>query len=314
MASREWFVQRLIDLKISAMFLTRLPVPHSEPVASGALSRALWTAPLIGAAVGTLGAVVYAVAHAAHLPPVLAATLAIAATAVVTGCLHEDGLADVADGFGGGATRERKLEIMRDSRIGTYGVFALLLSVLLRIGALTSLADPVSVATALLCAHAAARAGLPALMKLVPAARTDGMSAHAGTPPDESVIAAALLGVGAMVAGLGIAATLAAQALLAAALWFVARLSKHQIGGQTGDVLGAFEQAGEIIVLLVAVAASSWSAPAQQIRVHDPAVPAARLASYPLDLLREVPQPSRHHNFIGRADIGPPVDLHIVLD
>src|SRR5262245_15407392 len=105
MTSREWFVQRLIDLKIGAMFLTRLPVPHGEPVASGALSRALWTAPLIGAAVGALGAAVYAIAHAAHLPAILAAALAIAATAVATGCLHEDGHADVADGFGGGATR-----------------------------------------------------------------------------------------------------------------------------------------------------------------------------------------------------------------
>ena len=115
-----------------------------------------------------------------HLPPLPAAALAVAATVAVTGALHEDGLADVADGFGGGATRERKLEIMRDSRIGTYGVCALILSFILRISALTNLGDPALVTAVLVAAHAAARAPIPAFMRLVPAARTDGLSADAG--------------------------------------------------------------------------------------------------------------------------------------
>jgi adenosylcobinamide-GDP ribazoletransferase len=244
--------EHLTDLKIGAMFLTRLPLPHRRPAEQGELSRALWTAPLIGAAVGAVGAAVYALAHALHVPPLPAAALAIAATAGVTGCLHEDGLADVADGFGGGASRERKLEIMRDSRIGTYGVCALLLSFLLRVGALASLDEPSLVAAALVGAGAAARAGLPAFMALLPAARDDGMSAHAGIPPPASAIAAGLIGVVILIAALGSSAAVVAILCLAAGFGFMAVLCTRQINGQSGDVLGALEQVGEIVVLLVA--------------------------------------------------------------
>src|SRR6187402_1651995 len=97
-----WLQRRLIELKIGFIFLTRLPVVHNEPMAQGDLSRALWTAPVVGFAVALVGAAVYAVAHALHVPPFPAAALAVCATLVLTGALHEDGLADVADGFGGG--------------------------------------------------------------------------------------------------------------------------------------------------------------------------------------------------------------------
>ena len=113
----------------------------------------------------------------------------------LTGCLHEDGLADTADGFGGGATRERKLDIMRDSRIGAYGVCALVVSILIRAGVLASLAEPGWVAWALIAAHGAGRATLPVLMFLVPPARADGLSVTAGQPPREQAIAGAVLGV-----------------------------------------------------------------------------------------------------------------------
>ena len=99
---------------------------------------------------------------------------------LVTGALHEDGLADTADGFGGGDTRERKLEIMRDSRIGTYGVCALIVSLLVRADAIASLTDPVLVAPALIAAHAGARAVMPLVMFLLPAARTDGLRSRRG--------------------------------------------------------------------------------------------------------------------------------------
>ena len=101
----------------------------------------------------------------------------VAATVLVTGCLHEDGLADTADGFGGGGSKERKLEIMRDSRSGAYGVAALVLSILLRVGAIASLVDPALVAAALIAAHAGARAAMPVFMAAVPRARHDGLSA-----------------------------------------------------------------------------------------------------------------------------------------
>src|SRR5258707_10971782 len=136
-----WVQRRFNDLKIGFIFLTRLPLTHQTPIAKGELSQALWTAPVVGVAVGLLGAGVYGLAQLLHLPPLPAAVLAVAATLVVTGGLHEDGLADVADGFGGGATRERKLEIMHDSRIGAYGAAALALSLVLRIAALDALVE-----------------------------------------------------------------------------------------------------------------------------------------------------------------------------
>jgi adenosylcobinamide-GDP ribazoletransferase len=249
--------RRINDLKVGFIFLTRLPLTHQTPIAKGELSHALWTAPAVGAVIGLVGAGVYGLAQVLHLPPLPAAILAVAATLVVTGGLHEDGLADVADGFGGGATRERKLEIMRDSRIGTFGVCALILSFMLRVGALTNLGDPGLVAAVLVAAHAAGRAPIAAYMRLIPAARTDGMSADAGRPSQASAMIAVLLGLVPLVIGLGFAAGVVAVVLLASSFGFMAWLCKRQIGGQTGDVLGALEQIGEIVVLLIAAAAAN---------------------------------------------------------
>src|SRR5215470_12043275 len=120
------------DVKISILFCTRLPLFHSVPIDSGNVASASWAFPVAGTLVGGASALVYVAAWGSGLPPALAAALALAATLVVTGCLHEDGLADVADGFGGGSYRERKLEIMRDSRLGAYGACALVMSVILR--------------------------------------------------------------------------------------------------------------------------------------------------------------------------------------
>jgi adenosylcobinamide-GDP ribazoletransferase len=243
------------DLKISVLFSTRLPLAHSFAITGADIAHASWALPLAGALVGLLGAIAYWLVHAAGLPPFPAGVLALAVTLVATGCLHEDGLADTADGFGGGATRERKLEIMRDSRIGSYGACALLLSLLLRASALASLAEPALVAGALVAAHACARATMPVLMWLVPNARADGLSADAGRPPAASVAAAVVLGVIALGLGLSLVAAIVAVLLLFVAVAFVTWLSRKQIGGQTGDVLGALEQMSEIIVLLVAAAA-----------------------------------------------------------
>jgi len=179
--------------------------------------------------------------------------LTVLATLVVTGCLHEDGLADLADSFGASA-RERKLEIMRDSKIGTYGVCALFMSLLLRSAALASIADSLLAAPVLVAAHMAARAGMPLFMRLVPPARADGLSVGVGTPPRASATAAVLIGIVALAVGLGPAAGVCAFALIAVAFASLAWLSVRQIGGQTGDVLGALEQIGEIVVLLVAAA------------------------------------------------------------
>lgn len=244
----------IADLRMAASFVTILPVVSSKPAADGAVARATWALPLAGLLVGLAGAFVYKVAIRFGLTPNLAALLALATTALITGALHEDGLADTADGLGGGRTRERRLEIMRDSRIGTYGVCALMLSFGLRWSALATIANPWAVTLALCAAHTAARAGVPAFMSLVPPARPDGLSASAGSPPGRSVAIAFAVGTLALAFALGPAKALVGLVLLSLAGLLLAGLAIRQIGGQTGDVLGAFEQVGEILILLVAAA------------------------------------------------------------
>jgi adenosylcobinamide-GDP ribazoletransferase len=241
------------DLGVALSFFTRLPIGTAAPVQGAAIARAGWAAPIVGAGIGVCGALTYWIAHAAGMPPLVGAALALGATAMLTGCLHEDGLADTADGFGGGATRERKLEIMRDSRIGTYGVCALTLALLARGGALAALAEPVLVAPALIAAHAAARAALPVFMRVVPPARRDGLAAQAGAPPRVSVLAAVAIGVGALLLTVGVAKAIISLILTCLVSALIAFLCIRQIGGQTGDVLGAVEQANEIAVLAAAL-------------------------------------------------------------
>ena len=247
-----WLTDRAKELRASILFFTRLPFAQATPVGGAAIALAAWAFPIAGVLVGLVGAVVYALAHRA-LPAWPAAALSVAATMALTGCLHEDGLADTIDGFGGGKTAEQKLAIMRDSRIGAYGVCALALSILLRASALASLADTALAAAALVAAHGGARAALPAFMFFMPPARSDGLSFSAGHPPGESVVAAAVLGVLIVVLSLGLATGVAALALLAVAAVLIGWLSLAQIDGQTGDVLGAVEQIGEIVILLVAL-------------------------------------------------------------
>jgi len=248
-----WLKQRADELRVSVLFLTRLRYGPALPVDGAAISRAAWAFPIAGVLVGLVGAVVYLLAHRMGLPSWPAAALSVVATMAVTGCLHEDGLADTTDGFGGGQTRELKLEIMHDSRIGTYGVCALVLSILLRVSALASLADTALVVPALIASHSAARASLPVFMFFVPAARREGLSAAAGQPPREGVIAAAVLGILIVALCLGPVLAIAALILLVVVIALVAWLSLAQIDGQTGDVLGAVEQVSEIAILLVAL-------------------------------------------------------------
>jgi adenosylcobinamide-GDP ribazoletransferase len=242
------------DLRIALSFVTILPVGSSKPAGDGAVARATWALPAAGLLVGLAGAAAYAIAANLGLTPGPAALLALATTALVTGALHEDGLADTADGLGGGRTRERKLEIMRDSRIGSYGACALILSFGLRWSALAAIANPWHVALALVSAHAAARAGVPAFMSLVPPARPDGLSASAGSPPRRSAAVAFGLGTLCLALALGPGKALVGLVLLSLAGLVLARLAIRQIGGQTGDILGAFEQVGEILILLVSAA------------------------------------------------------------
>ncbi|EIM77460.1 cobalamin (5'-phosphate) synthase [Nitratireductor aquibiodomus RA22] len=237
------------DIAACLGFYTRLPLPAFEMPAHG-FANAQWAAPLAGLFVGAVCSAALAGAIMLDLPVTIAAAIALAAGVLLTGGLHEDGLADVADGFGGGSTREKKLAIMKDSRIGSYGVAALILSFLMRWSALVALG--LAAIPALLIAHTASRALMPALMRLSPPARENGLSAGAGQPTRGTVLVAlAIGGVLLLVPGPGFA--LIAVPLLAATLFFIKWLAEKQIGGQTGDVLGTLQQLAETVLLLACV-------------------------------------------------------------
>jgi adenosylcobinamide-GDP ribazoletransferase len=243
------------DLRICLLFSTRLPIPHSMPVAGADIARASWALPLIGMLIGLIGAAAYWIAFELGLPALVCAALALVATLAATGCLHEDGLADAADGLFGGRDREERLAIMRDSRIGSYGACALTISLILRTGALAGLAGPAAVALALIGSHAGARAMMPPFLQLVPAARADGLAAGAGRPPQPRAALATLLGIIAVIAALGTRRGLLALLPLIALFVAMRRLCLRLIGGQTGDAAGALEQLSEVLILLTAAAA-----------------------------------------------------------
>ncbi len=247
------------DVKVALALLTRLPMGPRGDAEAPDIARAGRVMPLAGALIGLVGAAAFWLSGGLGLPPLVSGLVAVAATILFTGAFHEDGLADTADGLGATAERARRLEIMRDSRTGTYGALALILSVGLRAAALAAIAASGAgaggVAAALISAHALARALPPAVMAWAPLARSDGLAAGAGRP--EPVQAWLALGLGALIAllllDLGTAvAAMAAAGLAAGALLLLARA---RIGGYTGDVLGAIEQVGEVAVLLAAAAA-----------------------------------------------------------
>ena len=240
------------DILDALRFFTRLPVGERGAGAPLDINRYAWAAPVAGAAVGLAGALALALTGPFGLPPLIRAALATAALVAVTGALHEDGLADVADGFGGGATRAAKLEIMRDSRIGAYGAVALTLALILRVGALTAALDGGfwRAALSLIAVAALSRAGALTPLALLAPARADGAGASAGRLEPGAHLAAwgSALAV-AIVLGLaclGLMHALAATLASGAAAWAVAALARRAIGGQTGDVAGAAQQSAEI--------------------------------------------------------------------
>jgi adenosylcobinamide-GDP ribazoletransferase len=220
--------------------------------------------PLAAIVIAIVPALVLAAALALALGPWLSAALAVASLTLLSGAFHEDGLADTADGFWGGSTPERRLAIMRDSLIGSFGASALIVAFALRIGALATLADrlaPIEAALAVVIVAAVSRTAGLVPLTLLPPARLDGASYAVGRPSRQSLwIAAALAAAIAVVLGLladlpvsGLALMLALAALAAHVL---TRVSDRLIGGQTGDVAGAVQQVAEVaalVGLLVAV-------------------------------------------------------------
>jgi adenosylcobinamide-GDP ribazoletransferase len=187
------------------------------------------------------------------VPDLAAAALALGGSAILTGALHEDGLADVADGFGGGRTLESKLEIMRDSRLGTYGAMILLVSFAAKLSALAAIPDG-HVIPSLIAAHALGRGVLPAMSLNLPYARKDGLARNAGRP--DAATAAIAGGLALLIALLSLSWSNALFAAMLAGLsgLAIAWLALRQIGGQTGDVLGGTEQVAETAILVLLAA------------------------------------------------------------
>ncbi|MGI9436981.1 MAG: adenosylcobinamide-GDP ribazoletransferase [Geminicoccaceae bacterium] len=241
------------DLMVALMFLTRLPVGSATPWKDEDLASSVLMFPIIGALIGLIGGLFFTVASSLGLPSYLAATLGLTIIILVTGALHEDGLADVADGFGGGKTRADKLRIMRDSRLGSYGTLALALALLARVGALSALEDPKIVVPALIIVGSLSRAVLPVPMILMRPARDDGLAAQTGRPhPGRAILAAlvSLLLMWLFASWLQIIIISAIAAMTATAFLLIV---KWQIDGITGDAIGALQQLVEIAALLALV-------------------------------------------------------------
>jgi adenosylcobinamide-GDP ribazoletransferase len=254
-----WKIRPFAETLLALSFLTRLPVPFVRTLDMPPLSQAMRFFPLAGALIGCISAGTLIGANMLGLPSLLAAAMALAVGALVTGALHEDGLADVADGFGGGKTREQRLEIMRDSRIGTYGSIALVLSYIARAAIYETLsgAQPIVILALFVSAAAFSRALMVDLLWATRPARSNGLSVFAGRPSRRSALFSLITGgVGAaLAAGFVTSPEIAAIAIVAAGIMLalMRALSMRQIGGQTGDVCGAVQVLTELSMLTVYV-------------------------------------------------------------
>ena len=242
-------------LHLALTVLTRLPVPSIVVEDSDAVARSMSMFPLVGALVGLLGGLVYA--GTTHFLPTLAAALmALTATIVLTGALHEDGLADLADGLGARGDVATRLSVMRDPHVGAFGTVALILSVGLRASLLSSAPGGWSGMLALAAAAALSRAAIPAVMQTLPPARSDGLGAGAGVPDFSTAATAAFLALVLALVCMGFAAGIAATVGTVAGAAAIAWISRRTLGGYTGDVLGAVQQLAEIGALMGI--ASQW--------------------------------------------------------
>jgi adenosylcobinamide-GDP ribazoletransferase len=241
------------DISLAIGLLTRLPVPHPADVSSDSMARAQRAFPLVGALIGLAVGLVDRCLLGMGIPALAAAALALGVSAALTGALHEDGLADVGDGFGGGRDRAAKLSIMRDSRLGTYGAIVLLVGFSARLSALASLPVAAIVPT-LVVAHALARAAIPVLAAKLPFARDDGLGKSAGQPDMASAVTAVVIAIVLALVCLPAKAAVMAMVVSIVGAAAMTTLAWRQIGGVTGDVFGAVEQVVETAVLVMLAA------------------------------------------------------------
>lgn len=230
--------RHIAEFQVAFLLLTRLPAGRLAGKPPD-LTAASWAFPLAGLVVGCVIGCSYVGFVLMGLPALLGAVLALAIGLILTGALHEDGLADCADGFGGGQTRAQKLEIMKDSRVGSYGVLALVIIMAARITALSTFPSDLNTLMLIISFAMISRLNMLACLAWLPAARSDGLGKSAGTPRAAPVGVAAVLC--APVASYS--SSLIVYALIASAATglFFAFVARRQIGGQTGDVCGAVQ-------------------------------------------------------------------------
>jgi len=250
------------DVVVCLRFFSRLalalPDRFSRLAGRRRLVSAVRALPVACALIALPAACVLAVLSAIDLPPLACAAVALAVLAITTGALHEDGLADVCDGFFGGRDPEQRLTIMRDSRIGAFGALGLALTVLVRASLLSALAAeaPLIGAAGLIAAAAASRTAMLWPWMSLPAARPDGLARLVGHPQKAAAVAA---GVTAAAIVFALTVWFAPLAVVPAAIgaalagWYLAASADRLIGGHTGDVLGATQQIAEIAVLAAIV-------------------------------------------------------------
>lgn len=247
-----------IDCVLSSVqFLSRLPIPsrfanHDKPD----FEKGSWSFPLAGMVICIPALIVMVLAYLLGLNTEITIVLTITTQALATGALHEDGLADITDGFGGGSTRERKLEIMKDSSIGTFGAVALITAFLMRFALLSSLLD-ISLFMAIagfIVAQTVSRAVQVWFWQSLPAARVDGLSSTFGTPSKQSARTAILIGGASLllplISGVSIFSLAISLALIILLLIGFRKLCFDQIGGQSGDAIGAIQVLAEIAFLI----------------------------------------------------------------
>ncbi len=253
----QWMIRLGQDLSSGLGLLTRIPVPRTAQ--PHRMSSSAWLWPLIGALLGLLAAISAMLLLLVALPPILCAILIVALLLSVTGALHEDGLADCADGLPNGNTAQERIRIMRDSRIGAFGTLALLLAVSLRIACLEALLATPHAMAALMIAGAVSRGAVVIVMGVMPPAAQDGLSSESGQPTATGCIIASGIALGTVLwlSGLSwLPALLATTTAVAGFCLYVRR----QIGGQTGDVLGAVQVIAELTCLLSIVCLIQWPA------------------------------------------------------
>jgi adenosylcobinamide-GDP ribazoletransferase len=242
------------EVRLCLGFLTRIPVFSVEYSGHSSLASAAWAFPLVGVIVGVVGMIVLWLTDMLGLAAQLSALLAIAVMTILTGGLHEDGLADTADGFGVTGDAQKRLSIMHDPRIGVFGMIALIVMFSTRwlaIGDLIAISFSNGI-WALIAASAISRGLLPFVMHAVPNARAEGLSFAAGRPEARPAwIALAISGVIGLFA-FGLGGTIVVLIVSGLIAFAITRMAQKLIGGQNGDVLGAIQQAAEVAVLVTA--------------------------------------------------------------